>query len=229
MTAAFPSHRHGGRSGRRRSTAWTSHKSRRDGLRKLEKGGTIDAAWMAEAILNAPTQLRAERLDQLAFGQRAFAGIPDRDLPDALIAVRAFPRYRMLVLTLERLGIKSTARVRRFRAPRRAARDADPTRALLPSVNTRAPWRCWLVWPVFIRLDVTQEEALVRSLSNVPLTGNGYAGGIARWLRSELMPLLAGGGADVDATILQSVAGRGTDRRRVPVLCPGKSATIVSI
>ncbi len=47
---------------------------------------------MADAILNAPTQSRAERLDQLAFGQRAFAGIPDRALPDALIAVRAFPR-----------------------------------------------------------------------------------------------------------------------------------------
>ncbi|MEQ1912051.1 MAG: hypothetical protein ABMA15_24735, partial [Vicinamibacterales bacterium] len=41
-------------------------------LRNLTKDGTIDAAWVAEALLNAPTQLRAERLDQFAFGQRAF-------------------------------------------------------------------------------------------------------------------------------------------------------------
>ena len=177
-------------------------------LGDVEKDGIIDAAWMADAILNAPTQLRAERLDQLAFGQRAFASIPDRDLPDALIAVRAFPRYRMLVLTLERLGIKTTsvyaASVRH--AERLSA--LDPVRAPIALSQYQGVLALLARLARVHNLDVTHAEALVTSLCNVPLTGRGYEGGIARWIRSELMPLLAGAGADVDARILHSVAGQ---------------------
>ena len=60
-------------------------------LRTVRAEGRIDAAWLAEAILGAELQSRAERLDQLAFGLRAFSAADDRMLPDALVAVRAFP------------------------------------------------------------------------------------------------------------------------------------------
>jgi hypothetical protein len=187
-------------------------------LANLEKDGAIDAAWMAEALLNAPTELRAERLDQLAFGQRAFAGIADRALPDALIAVRAFPRYRMLVLTLERLGIKTTdvyvASVRH--ADRLAA--LDPQRAFIALSQYQGVLALLTRLARVHRLDVTQEEALVRSLAAVPLTDKGYAGGIARWVRRELVPRLADGTADVDATILQSLAGPPQTDDAKPVL-----------
>ena len=176
-------------------------------LANLQKDGAVDAAWMAEALLNAPTELRAERLDQLAFGQRAFAGIADQALPDALIAVRGFPRYRMLVLTLERLGIKSTdvyaASVRH--AHRLEA--LDPERAFIALSQYQGALALLTRFARVHRLDATQEEALVRSLSAVAVTDRGYAGGIARWLRSELMPRLDDGTADLDATILRSVAG----------------------
>ena len=78
-------------------------------LRNVRADGRIDAAWLAEAILAAELQSRGERLDQLAFGLRAFAAADDRMLPDVLVAVRAFPRYRMLMLTLERMGIANPA------------------------------------------------------------------------------------------------------------------------
>ena len=176
-------------------------------LANLEKDGTFDAAWMAEAVLNTPTQFRAERLDQVAFGQRAFAGIPDGALADALIAVRAFPRYRMLVLTLERMGVKTTAVY--AAAVRHAEQIAtlDPARAVIALSQYQGALALLARSARVHGLDVEQAEALVTSLSSLPLTSNGYAGGVARWLRSELMPRL-GGGADIDATILQSVAGR---------------------
>ena len=176
-------------------------------LRNLERDGTIDPAWLAEVVLNAPTQLRAERLDQLAFGQRAFAGIPDGALPDALIAVRAFPRYRMLVLTLERLGIKSPSAYAASVRHAEQLATLDPTRALTGLSQYQGALALLVRLARVQSLDVTQEEALVTSLSNVPVTEKGYAGGIASWLRSELMPLLAVDGADVDATILRSVSG----------------------
>src|SRR5207244_3772596 len=45
--------------------------------------------------------------DQLAFGQRVFAAAGDEELPDALLAVRAVVRFRMLMLALDRVGVRS--------------------------------------------------------------------------------------------------------------------------
>jgi hypothetical protein len=64
----------------------------------------IDAAWLVEAIGPSDPRQRVERLDQLAFAQRVFSDEPAK-LADTLVAVRALARYRMLVLTLERMGI----------------------------------------------------------------------------------------------------------------------------
>ena len=49
-------------------------------------------------------RVRAERLDQFAFGQRVFGDAAPADMPDVLVAIRAFRRYRMLMVTLERSG-----------------------------------------------------------------------------------------------------------------------------
>ncbi|MGC4084458.1 MAG: hypothetical protein QM736_20670 [Vicinamibacterales bacterium] len=176
-------------------------------LSNVERSGAIDAAWLADALLSAPTQHRAERLDQLAFGQRAFAGISDGMLPDALVAVRAFPRYRMLVLTFERMGARTPAVY--AAAVRHAERLAvlDATRAPVALSQYQGALALLARMARVHHLDVAQEEALIASLSAVPVTDDGYAGGVARWMRRELMPLLADAGTDVDAAILQSVSG----------------------
>ncbi len=71
--------------------------------------GPVDAAWLAQAIVSADTSGRRERLDQFAFGQRTFGTADPSTMPDVLIAIRAFPRYRMLMLTLERIGVRDAA------------------------------------------------------------------------------------------------------------------------
>lgn len=187
-------------------------------LGNVEKDGVVDAAWFAEATLNAPTHLRAERLDQLAFGQRAFAGVDDTALPDALVAVRAFPRYRMLVLTLERMGVRSpgvyATSVRH--AERLAA--LEPTRVPVALSQYQGALALLTRLARVHRFDVPKREALLAALANVPVTKDGYVGGIAHWLRSELMPSLTDKTTDVDVTLVEALAGRSTAGDAAPLL-----------
>jgi hypothetical protein len=66
----------------------------------------VDAAWLVGATGGGDMYARAERLDQFAFGQRLFAGISDASAVSLVNTIRAFPRYRMLMLTLERMGVR---------------------------------------------------------------------------------------------------------------------------
>jgi hypothetical protein len=75
-------------------------------LRDLHDDGVVDAGWLAENVCVTNLQVRGNRLDQLSFAQRAFAAVPDAQLPDALVAVRSLPRFRMLLLTLDRMGVR---------------------------------------------------------------------------------------------------------------------------
>jgi len=69
----------------------------------------VDAAWLAETIGSADVRQRAERLEQLAIGQRVFGDVAaaGRDRADVFVALRAISRYRLLILTLDRIGIRS--------------------------------------------------------------------------------------------------------------------------
>ena len=69
----------------------------------------IDAAWLADITSGSDMYWRGDRLDQFAFGQRVFTGIAADAAPAAVVAIRAFPRQRMLMLTLERMGIRTPA------------------------------------------------------------------------------------------------------------------------
>ena len=124
----------------------------------------------------------------------------------------------MLVLTLERLGIRTTAVYTASVRHAEQLATLDPPRAFIALSQYQGALALLARLARVHSLDVTQEETLVRSLASVPLTGNGYAGGIARWLRGELLPLVAGGEADVDATLLRSVTGRVKTDAAKPVL-----------
>src|SRR5262249_9701271 len=68
-----------------------------------------DAAWLADVILGRDLPIRGDRLDQYGFGQRVFASARESDLNAVDEALRAFPRSRMLMLSLERLAITQPA------------------------------------------------------------------------------------------------------------------------
>ena len=69
----------------------------------------LDAAWLADTIGSADVRQRAERLEQIAIGQRLFGGVgaAGRDRADVFVALRGISRYRLLILTLDRIGIRS--------------------------------------------------------------------------------------------------------------------------
>ncbi len=65
----------------------------------------MDAAWLAAAI-EGDIHQRADRMDQLSFGQRVFGDALANDAAAVASVLRDFPRRRMLLLTLERIGIR---------------------------------------------------------------------------------------------------------------------------
>src|SRR5439155_7700193 len=78
-------------------------------LRGIEEE-PVDAAWLAETIGSADVRQRAERLEQIAIGQRVFGDLAGgSDRADVFVALRAISRYRLLILTLDRMGIRSPA------------------------------------------------------------------------------------------------------------------------
>lgn len=78
------------------------------------EGGLVDAAWLVGTSANVDMYSRGARFDQLAFGQRVFAAEGDGPIgvgstADAITAIRAFGANRMLLLTLERIGVRRPA------------------------------------------------------------------------------------------------------------------------
>lgn len=173
-------------------------------------GDLVDAAWLAQFSAGDASS-RGERLDQFAFGQRAFAGAPEVAWPDVGVAVRAFPRYAVLMLTLERMGVTN---------PGVYAAAARHARRLTGGDSTRAFWRLAQFQSVVAlvariagvgTIDVAQAEALLVSACAVPLDSHDrYAGGMALWLERELLPQLPQAD-EIEQRVIAGLAGR---RRR---------------
>jgi hypothetical protein len=176
-------------------------------LESLVADGPVDAAWLADAIASGDTRSRSERLDQLAFGQRVF-GVTDRGaVADMLTAIRAFPRYRMLMLTLERMGVR---RVSVYAAAARRAQQLSPIdgrRAFVALGQFQGAMALIARMTRMRTLDVAAAEALVTSLSSVPVNQDGrYLGGVATWIQQELRSAIPHAG-DMESALFSALAG----------------------
>jgi len=151
----------------------------------------IDAAWLAELTTTSDIRLRAERLDQVAFGQRVFAEATRDEMPDVLVATRAFRRYRMMMVTLERIGIRTPAL---YAAEARFATrlsPEDPGRAFVASAQYQGVIALLARMRMADTLNSRQIESLLSSLLLVPLNADSqYLGGVLRWITNELEPML---------------------------------------
>jgi len=176
----------------------------------------IDAAWLAgltglagRAGLSGGTdiRLRAERLDQFAFGQRVFAGAPPADMPDVFVAVRAFRRYRMLMITLERIGIRNPATY--AAAARLASRMSppDPAREFVAIAQFQGALALLARMRLVGSLDPGRTETLLNALLAVPLNSSSqYLGGVVRWIAQDLRQALPPGDS-IDAVVETALAG----------------------
>ena len=178
-------------------------------LREPAADGVADAAFLATRLSGKPTQERRLIIERIAFAQRCFEKAADAELPDVLVALRAYGRFPSAMLALERIGISSPAV---FAATaRHAARleSLDPPAAV--PLLTQFQGSLALL-ERFARTGAIEQPAIERlaaALVAVPFDDNEYRGGIAQWFRASVVPALpAGRAGTVDARVLDSLVDR---------------------
>ena len=181
-------------------------------LRNVEEDGPIDAGWLADAVVAADATVRNDRLNQLAFGQRAFAAAGAADLSNALIAVRALLRYQMLMLTLDRMGVRNPAIYAAAAHQADRIMSLDGRRRYLALAQYQGSVTLVARMVRVHRVTPAAGEALVNSLSAIPFNDDGaFAGAVGRWIERTLAPAMAIGpiapDADIDVELTRAVAG----------------------
>ncbi len=182
-----------------------------------DRDQALDAASLVDLISVTNTAVRMRRTETWQFAQRAFPARPAADLPDIFICLRGFSRFRMLLLTLERMGIQDPSIY--ASAIRQAHRlsligDRDDLAASLGQFQGVLA----AIERVRFSRAITAETAgeLIRSLSAVPVTSR-YQGMLAAWIELRLLPVLpqtscesAGAALDlgpIESRVLGAIAG----------------------
>jgi hypothetical protein len=149
--------------------------------------GPIDAAWMVSVTADLDMYSRNDRLDQFAFGQRVFQGTTD---PPAAAALRLFRNHRMLMITLERMGIRSAATYLAALHSASAVGAVGANRRFWAFGQFQGSLALIARMRAADTLTSAAANSLVQSLAAVPLQDGEYDGGIASWIRSELAKTL---------------------------------------
>jgi hypothetical protein len=171
---------------------------------------SIDAAWLVEAM-PGDMYSRGERLDQLAFGQRAFATQTNAALDATAAIVREFPTRRMLLLSLERLGIRDPAVYSAALQQARIASDGGGDR-FWTLAQLQGALALLVRMRVVASMPAADLAALTQSLFRVPLAQGEFRGALAGWFQQSLAPQLPMGGT-IESRVIAAVAGGVTPGR----------------
>lgn len=192
-------------------------------LRNLHEDGDIDAAWLVGQVAAGDFNERRIRFEQFTFGERAFEGSAEKALPDALVGVRAFPRFGMLMLALERLGARAPAT---FAA---AARQADRLTNLDPDHAFVALSQFQGATALLVRLvrvgslEPARAEALAAALAAATPNEDGwYQRAIAKWIRGPLAEALALPEEGMDGRLEAALSGRSSDGQAPSITWEGQ-------
>ena len=188
-----------------------------------EDGRPIDAAWLGEALLRGYSPSRSDRLDQFAFGQRALTGVGAEVLPDVLFVIRAFPRFRMLLLTLERIGVREPALYAALIRHAEGLSELDTERAHAALAGFQGAIALVERLTRVRTIDSATAETLLESLAVVPLNEDcGYRGALVTWLQSHLRPALRDVDGGFDDLVLEALAGSPDGASTEPVSWEGQ-------
>jgi hypothetical protein len=168
--------------------------------------GRADVITLAEMTIPHQARERDRRLDLLAFAERVFAGQPI-DAADVTVALRGFGSFPVLMLTLERMGVRTPAifAAAARQAERLSALDGPRAHSALAQFQGSLALLARLA--AVRTVDVPTGERLVRDLVAVKLNDDGrYDGALAAWIGGELRIVLQAGAID-DDTLLKAAAG----------------------
>jgi hypothetical protein len=166
-------------------------------LRDYDRDGPIDAGWVAQAIAATDVRTRGQRLMQIAFGYRMFGGTDAASRADLLVALRAFPVYRTVMLGLEQMGVRRPSVYAAAARQAAALARLDGGRAFVAFSQFQGALAVIVRLAAVGSIDAAGIERLVTSLAAVPLKDDGRLdGGISAWLRREVLNGHAGDGAE---------------------------------
>jgi hypothetical protein len=166
----------------------------------------IDAAWLADVTTGNDMFWRGNRIDQFAFGQRVFAGVSESERPDSVVAIRAFPRQRALLLMLERIGIKTPAVYASVARQASKLTSGNPNRAFWMLAQLQSALALVVRMTTVGTLAPSEGQRLVVSLSDLSIDDDRRAGAVALWLQQELLPRLPPS-ADIEGRLIAGMAG----------------------
>jgi hypothetical protein len=180
-----------------------------------QSGGTasLDAAWLAELLLGHPGRERERRLDTFVFAQRVFPSAAEAD--GTLPAVRSFSTFPALMLTIERMGLRTPAIYAAAAQQAERLTDLEMSRGA-PALAQFQGTLALLCRLVRVRtIDGATAERLAQDLFAVRLTDGRYNGGISAWMDERLRPALPSSATSLptsvpasdDDALLAGVAG----------------------
>jgi hypothetical protein len=172
----------------------------------------IDAVWIAENVGATDVRQRGERLDQLGFAQRVFGG--DGDQADVAFVLRSMPRFRALLLSLERMGVRRPAVYSGVIRHASKLATFEGRRAYVAQAQLQGSLVLIARMAAVGTLDLAAAERLIDRLVALPIDGAVYAGGIARWLRDDVHPLLPPA-RDIESAVIAGLAGRAVEAAAV--------------
>jgi hypothetical protein len=174
----------------------------------VQRGGPIDSAWLVQALLHGNGPSRSDLLDQFAFGQRALTVTGSRDVPDVLHVLRAFPRFRMLMLTLERIGVRQPSVYAALVRQAERLSDVENMRAHAALAGFQGAIALVERLTRVRTIELGTAEKLLEALAAVPSKeGVGFQGALVPWMQAHIRPALGKGEGGLDDLLLEALAG----------------------
>ena len=169
----------------------------------------FDAAWVAENVVAADVRQRAERLDQVTFAQRVFKG--DADGADQVFVLRAMPRFRALMLTLERAGVKAPSIYAALAKHAAKAASFEGRRGYVVQSQLQGSIALVSRMAMAGTLAGPARDRLLERLAALNIDGTtGYAGAVARWLREQVHPAMPHAN-DIEGALIAGLSGPPAD------------------
>jgi hypothetical protein len=150
-----------------------------------------DATWLFDWVFAVPEQARA-RFTAVRFAQRVFGSAPRDTAPHLHAALGGVLEMPVLMLSIERMGVRDPDTMSAIARAARAATHAGGEGRVLPVL---ARWQAALGLLEQVQRRVALPEArisaLVRTLAAIaPIDTDAASGSVAAWLHDHLLPAL---------------------------------------
>jgi hypothetical protein len=168
----------------------------------------VDIAWLADAIASHPARERERRLDLFGFTARVFTPASGDD--ETIAAAHGFGSFGALMLTLERIGLRTPSAYVAAARQAEALAALDATRGAIALSQFQGAVALVARLVAVRTIDTATADRLARELFALRLDSGGYyEGAIGTWLVERVAPVLPPppAGATIDDVILAGAAG----------------------